>query len=75
MSDDPKELLIEQAASAFRERDVEGRILASPAWWDLASGDRDTLYASQMESRLIERALDPAGLSATVRAVLARVRG
>ncbi len=74
MSDDAKEIRIEEAASAFRERNVEGRILASPAWWDLAPEERDALYAAQLESRLIERALDPAGLSTTVRAVLARLR-
>ncbi len=74
MSDDPRELLIEQAASAFRERDVEGRILTSPAWWDLAPGDRDALYTAQAESRVIERTLDSGGLSATVRAVLVRIR-
>ncbi len=75
MSDEPKELLIEQAASAFRERNAEGRILASPAWWDLGAEDRDVLYARQVESRLIERSLDPSGWSATVRAVLERLRG
>ncbi len=74
MSDDPKELLIEQAVSAFRERDAEGRIIPSPAWWDLAPEDRDALYVAQAESRIVERALDPAGLSATVRAVLSRIR-
>ncbi len=73
MSDDPKDLLIEQAASAFRERNREGRILPSPAWWDLADDDRDALYSSQVESRLIERALDPMGMSATVRAVMGRL--
>lgn len=74
MSDDPKEMLIEQAASAFRERNAEGRILPSPAWCDLAEEDRDTLYARQVEGRTIERSLDPAGLSATVRAVMERLR-
>ncbi len=75
MSDDPKELLIEQAASAFRERSAEGRILPSPEWWDLAAEDRDVLFGRQVENRIIERALDPAGLSVTVKAVLARLRG
>ncbi len=75
MSDDPKEMLIEQAASAFREQNAQGRILPSPAWWDLADEDRDTLYARQLECRIIERSLDPAGLSATVRAVIERLRG
>ncbi len=75
MSDDPKELLVEQAASAYRERNAQGRILPSPAWWDLPAEDREILYARQMESRIVERSLDHAGLSATVRAVMGRLRG
>lgn len=74
MSEDPRELLIEQAASAFRERNAQGRILPSPAWWDLAPEDRDALFVLQAESRLIERSLDPEGMNATVRAVLARLQ-
>ena len=56
MSDDPKDLLIEKAVSAFRERDAWGRILPSPSWLDLPAEDRDALFARQLESRLIERA-------------------
>jgi len=74
MSDDPKELLIEHAASAFRERDTWGRILPSPAWRDLSPEDRDAAFERQLESRVIERALHPAGLSATARAVLERLK-
>ncbi len=74
MSDDPKDLLIERAASAFRERDTWGRILPSPAWRDLSPEDRDAAFERQLESRVIERALHPAGLSATVRAVLERLK-
>ena len=74
MSDDPKNLLIERAASAFRERDAWGRILPSASWLDLPAEDRDALFARQLESRLIERALDPNGLSTTARAVLRRLR-
>jgi hypothetical protein len=73
MSDDPKDLLIEQAVSAFRERDAWGRIVPSPAWRDLAPEDRDEAFRRQLESRVLERALDPAGLSATARAVLHRL--
>ena len=74
MSDDPKELLIEEAVSAFRERNAWGRILPSPSWLDLTAEDRDALFARQLESRLIERTLDPNGLSSTARAVLKRLR-
>ena len=74
MTDDPKDLLIEQAASAYRERNAWGRILPSPAWWDLSPEDRDALFRRQLESRLIERALHPTGLTSTAAAVLARLR-
>jgi len=74
MSDDPRDLLIEEAASAFRERNAWGRILPSPSWLDLPAEERDALFARQLESRLIERALDPNGLSTTARAVLERLK-
>ena len=38
MTDEPKDLLIEEAVSAFRERNSWGRVLPSPAWWDLPPG-------------------------------------
>jgi len=75
MTDETIELLLEQAASAFRERDASGRILPSPAWWDLPPGEREDAGEHQLESRLIECALDPRGLSSTVRAVLGRIDG
>jgi len=74
MTDEPKELLIEQAVSAFRERNAWGRILPSPAWWDLSEGEREALFTCQLESRIVERAVDPDGLSSTVRAVLERLK-
>ncbi len=73
MTDEPKDLLIEAAASAFRERNSWGRVLPSPAWMDLAPSDRETLFERQFGSRIIERALEPNGRSSTVRAVLARL--
>ena len=73
MTDEANDLLIEQACSAFRERDVSGRILPSPAWCDLAPQAREELFEQQIESRLLERAVDPQGFSATVRAVLNRL--
>ncbi len=74
MTDEPKDLLIEAAASAFRERNSWGRVLPSPAWMDLAPADREALFERQLASRIIERALEPNGRSSTVRAVLARIR-
>ncbi|NWG12556.1 MAG: hypothetical protein HXY20_03375 [Acidobacteria bacterium] len=75
MTDDPKDLLIEETVSAFRERNCWGRVLPSRAWWDLPPEDRDAVFERQLASRVIERALDPEGRSTTVRAVLARLAG
>ncbi len=69
-----QELLLEAATSAFRERDTFGRVLPSPAWADLAPEDRDELFERQRLARLLEAAMDPAGLSSTAHAVLARAR-
>ncbi len=69
-----RDILIERVATAFRERDAEGRVVASPAWWDLAPEDREVTFDLQLLSRCLERAADPKGLSTTARAVLARVK-
>ena len=74
MAADPQNELIEAAVAVFRERNPFGRILAAPAWWDLSPGDRELLFERQLQSRLMERALDTNGLSSTVRAVLGRLR-
>ena len=73
MADEPKDVLIEAAVSAFRERNAFGRILPASAWWDLAPEDREALFDRQLESRLLERAIDLDGLSSTARAVLERL--
>jgi hypothetical protein len=73
MTGDPKDLLMEQAASAFRGRDVWGRIQASPAWHDLSPDERTAAFARQLESRILESSLDPNGWSATVHAVMQRL--
>lgn len=74
MTDEPKDLLIEEVVSAFRERNTWGRVLPSPAWRDLAPADRETLFERQLDSRIIERALDRNGRTSTVRAILGRLR-
>jgi hypothetical protein len=51
-----------------------GNVLFSSAWRDLTPADREEAFERQLESRLVECAVDPEELSATVRAVLARVR-
>ncbi len=75
MSGRERDVLIEAAVGAHRERDREGRVVPPPAWWDLPPGDREELYRIQLLTREMEKAVDPAGRSGTVRAVLARIRG
>lgn len=71
---DDRDLLIEVATGAFRERDTFGRIAPSPAWLDLAPEDREAAFEHQIVARRLEQALDPEGLSTAARAVLRRVR-
>ncbi len=70
-----RELLIEQAASAWRPPSLDGRLRAHPAWHDLDESGRREAYEVASRMRLLEAALDPDGLSSTSRAVLARIRG
>lgn len=74
MSDEERDLLVEQAASAFRPRDPrDGRARPHPAWLDLDAGGRRRAFAAAERQRALEAALDPDGLSTTARAVLARL--
>jgi hypothetical protein len=68
------ESLLEMAASPYRESDATGRVLPAAAWFDLSLEDRERLFDLQAESRLLERALDPEGMSGTGSAVMARIR-
>ena len=65
--------LIEAVASAWRPRDPLGRIGDHPAWHDLDEAGRREAYEVALVERALEAALDPQGLSATGRAVLARI--
>jgi hypothetical protein len=68
--------LIEAATTAFRERDAAtGRILPSPAWWDLSATEREQLFAWQLANHALESGLDAEGLTSTARAVLDRLPG
>jgi hypothetical protein len=67
--------LIEAAAGAYRARDPSGAPAFHPAWYDLDDAGREAAFAATVQSRALESALDPEGLSSTGRAVLARVRG
>jgi hypothetical protein len=71
MTDDP---LIEAAAAAFRERAPDGSLRFHPAWWDLDDAGRLAAHDAAVQSRVLEAALDPDGLSSTGRAVMARIR-
>jgi hypothetical protein len=68
-----REILLEAAASAHRESDREGNLQAPPSWWDLPADAREELFELQVVTRQLERAADPGGSSATVRAVLVRI--
>ena len=71
-SDDrSREMLIEAAVTAWRERDEEGRIVPPPAWWDLGPEAREEVYRRQLVTRVMERAIGDT--SGTIRAVLARL--
>lgn len=68
------EALIEEAAGAYRERGLDGRLRSAPAWHDLSAEERLVAYERAVVMRGIEAAIDPEGLSTTARAVLARIR-
>jgi hypothetical protein len=74
MTDREREELVERVASAWRPRDLDGDIVAHPAWHDLDDAGRREAFAVATEMRRLEAALDPQGLSGTARAVLARIR-
>jgi hypothetical protein len=67
------ELLIEAVASTWRERDAGGRAVPPPAFYDLSPDARVLAFDRQSLTRQLERALDEAGFSGTVRAVLSRL--
>jgi hypothetical protein len=70
-----RELMIEQAAGAWRPRRADGGPGPHPAWADLDAAGRAEAYQAARLQRLLEAALDPDGLSSTARAVLARISG
>jgi hypothetical protein len=69
-----EDVLVEAALTAYRERDAEGLPLVPPEWWDLSPEGRENVYRRQLEARRVESLLDERGWSATVKAVLARIR-
>ena len=66
------ERLIEALAGAWRPRDPR-RLRFHPAFFDLDAGGRVEAFERAAQLRQMEAALDPAGLSTTARAILARI--
>lgn len=65
--------LIERVIAAHRERDPWDALKPEPAFYDLDESARREAYALAVKTRLLEAALDEAGLSSTGRAVLVRL--
>ncbi len=76
MTPQERDALVEKAAGAFRARDPRtGAVVPSAAWHDLDAAGRAEAWKRAGAQRALEAALDPAGLSTTARAVLARIHG
>ncbi len=73
--EEERELLIEQVVAAWRPEASDGGVRAHPAWEDLDARGREEAARRAMLARRMEAALDPEGLSATARVVLAKIRG
>ena len=73
MNEPDLEVLLEAATTTFRERDRQGRLVPPPAWFDLPAESLDRLHRRQLHAREVEKAMDPNGLSGTVKAVLDRL--
>ena len=75
MTNEEEELLVEQVAGAHRTPPKTfGDLVYHPAWHDLDAAARERAFERALALRVAEAALDPAGLSTTARAVLARIR-
>ncbi len=74
MNGDDRDLLVEAATSAHRDRDPFGALRFHPAFHDLDAAGREALFTATAGQRAIEAAVDPDGLSSSARAVLQRIR-
>ena len=72
MTDDDKQLLIEQVAGAWRP-DAGDELTYHKAWHDLDGDGRVEAFDRARALRRMEAALDARGLSTTARAVLAKI--
>jgi hypothetical protein len=73
MTPDERERLVEEVATAFRDRSGRGELRPAAAWHDLDEAGRREAHARTLTARALESALDPRGWSSTTRAVLARL--
>jgi hypothetical protein len=73
LSDREREMLIEEATTAWRSRSPDGRTLEHHTWADLDAAARQTVFAFII--RALEAALDRNAYSRMVRAVAATARG
>ena len=68
-----REMLIEEATTAWRPRTPDGIILEHPAWADLDPDSRGAVFDETVVARRLEKGMDDTGQSSTVRAVLGRL--
>lgn len=73
MTPEERQLLVERVVSAHRALNPFESLKPEPAFYDLDEASRLEAYALATKTRLLEAALDAAGLSSTGRAVLARL--
>jgi hypothetical protein len=74
MTREEEELLVEQVASASRPPTrAHEELRYHPAWHDLSPAAREQAFARGRALRALEAAVDPDGLSAAARAILARI--
>ncbi len=73
MNERQREILTEQATTAWRPRDPDGGLRPHPAFLDLDPAGRAALHRQIELQRALEAALDRSGLSTTGHAVLRRI--
>lgn len=74
MTDEEEALLVEQVASAHRPpARAHEELRYHPAWHDLSEAARERAFARGRALRTLEAAIDPGGLSAAAKAILARI--
>ena len=71
LSNHEREILIEEATTAWRSRSPDGRTLEHHTWADLDAAARQTVFDEAFIMRVLEAALDRDAYSTMVRAVAA----